>query len=99
MKVVKQLREGVGCFNCANWLSHVHYPFVGYCIIWAKVTFEDYYCSRYEGMSVDVDRFYWCATCKIRLTMDEAVIHWVSGHRIVRGAYVDPDVRDEIYEG
>jgi len=50
-------------------------------------------------MSVDADRFYWCASCRVRLTREEASTHWVQGHRVVRGAYVDPDVRDEIYEG
>jgi hypothetical protein len=50
-------------------------------------------------MNVDADRFYWCATCKVRLAREDALTHWTLGHRVVRGAYVDPDVRDEIYEG
>jgi hypothetical protein len=97
--VIKKSRDGLGCFNCANWLPHAHYPFAGYCTVWGEVTFEDYYCSRHARMNVDADRFYWCATCKVRLTREDALTHWTLGHRIVRGAYVDPDVRDEIYEG
>lgn len=97
--VVKRLRGGLGCFNCANWLPHVHYPFAGYCTVWGGITFEDYYCAKHVMMSVDVEWFYWCATCKVRLTREEALTHRALGHRVVRGAYVDPDVREEIYEG
>ncbi|MEB3779762.1 MAG: hypothetical protein GSR85_05985 [Desulfurococcales archaeon] len=86
------------CRECINWRPHVHYSYVGYCTIHNKLTFEDDSCSDYEPIRIDGRRFYWCVTCKTRLYMDEARIHMARGHRVYIGAYVDPDVRDEIYE-
>ncbi|MDM7275302.1 MAG: hypothetical protein P3X22_004170 [Thermoprotei archaeon] len=96
---VTSLDRGESCSSCWNWLPHVHFPFVGYCTLWGITTFEDYYCSSYKLTSVDRERFYWCATCKIRLNREEAVSHWIMKHRVFRGAYVEPDIREEIYEG
>ncbi|MEM4845686.1 MAG: hypothetical protein QXE41_05280 [Acidilobaceae archaeon] len=94
-----KLSGKASCASCWNWLPHVHYPFIGYCSIWLVTTFDDYYCLNYEPVSVSGDRFYWCSTCKLRLTRDDAIIHWNGNHRIFRAAYVDPDVREELYEG
>lgn len=99
LSIVKHTRGDMGCYNCDSWLPHIHYPFIGYCTVWGQTTFEDYYCSRYSRITIANDRFYWCATCKVRITKEEALAHWSLGHRVVKGAYVDPDVREEIYEG
>jgi len=99
LRVEKGPRDGMSCSKCAYWLPHVHYPMVGYCTLLNTITFEDYYCEGYSKVDVEVDRFYWCSTCRVRLTREEARHHWSLGHRISRGAYVDPDVREEIYEG
>lgn len=99
LTIERRPRNSMSCSTCVNWLPHVAYPFIGYCTLWGTTVFEDYYCSSYSRVAVDTERFYWCSTCKIRLTFEEARQHWALGHRISRGAYVDPDVREEIYEG
>jgi len=63
-----------------------------------KLTLEDDSCMMYRRIETDGYRFYWCASCKTRLYADEAGDHLARGHRVYIGAYVDPDVRDEIYE-
>lgn len=93
------MRRESQCASCWNWLPHAHYPFLGYCLVWREVTFEDQRCPSYTPVSVEIDRFYWCATCKARLSREEAISHWSEGHRLYRSAFIEPDVREEIYEG
>ncbi|MCX8195860.1 MAG: hypothetical protein N3F67_02110 [Acidilobaceae archaeon] len=50
-------------------------------------------------LEIKTERLYWCSTCRIKLTREEAALHWSHGHRIFRSAYVEPDVKEEIYEG
>ncbi|MCS7107398.1 MAG: hypothetical protein NZ902_04775 [Acidilobaceae archaeon] len=67
--------------------------------MWLEATFDDYYCASYSVMELKAERLYWCSTCKTRLGREEAMLHWSYGHRIFRSAYVEPDVKEEIYEG
>ena len=91
------LRQGRGCLTCRNWLPHAHYPYIGFCTLWREITVEDHYCWKHERMRADEERYYWCTQCKTRLTREEAREHSLEGHRVYRGAYVDPDVIEEIY--
>ena len=41
---------------------------------------------------------YWCDTCKTRISREEAVDHLARGDAVYVGAYMDPDVREELYD-
>jgi hypothetical protein len=37
-------------------------------------------------------------TCRTRLTREEAASHASRGHKVYFSGYIDPDVREEIYD-
>lgn len=87
------------CSRCMHWRPHVHYPYIGYCTLHGKMTFDDYSCPSYKPLRINGSpRLYWCQTCKTRLTPEEAREHIARGDRVYLGAYIDPDVREEIYD-
>ena len=88
----------VKCSLCRHWRPHVFYPYLGFCAIHSTLTFEDYSCPRFERLTYVEDRFYWCLTCRTRLTREEALDHSSRGHRVYLAGYIDPDVREEIYD-
>ena len=85
------------CRNCRFWRPHVHYIFIGYCGLHYRLTMEDYSCDSWEQIKIIDHEFYWCSTCKTRIMGIEAAIHLKEGHRVHKGAYIDPDVREELY--
>lgn len=84
------------CATCRWWRPHFHYPTVGYCALHHKITTDDDYCDRWEPVRVEKGKFYWCETCRRRLSWEEALEHIRAGHRVYEAAYVEPDVREEI---
>lgn len=87
------------CSSCRHWSPHALYPYVGFCRIHSAVTFDDYSCPSFERLSVDNGAgFYWCLDCRTRLPGDEAARHLRMGHRVYRSAYLEPDIREEIYD-
>jgi hypothetical protein len=85
------------CANCKYWRPHVVYEYIGFCDKLGKLTFDDDTCPYFEPLGVKDDEFYWCSTCKTRITGEEAREYLRKGHRIHRGAYVEPDIREELY--
>ncbi len=85
------------CGSCDMWRPHVMYGYIGYCKLHSKITFEDDSCSSYRPLQLDSE-YYWCLTCRMRLTREEAPLHISRGHRVYKSAYVDPDIREEIYD-
>ena len=73
------------------------YGYLGYCTLHSRLTFEDETCSQYAPIRFDSE-YYWCITCRMRLTREEALEHASRGHRVYKSAYVDPDIREEIYD-
>lgn len=89
--------NGALCHLCTHWRPHVHFPFIGLCALWGRLTFEDDSCGEFRRLSLEGELF-WCATCKTRLSREEARRHAEMLHRVYLGAYIDPDVREEIYD-
>ncbi|AFZ70141.1 hypothetical protein Calag_0365 [Caldisphaera lagunensis DSM 15908] len=85
------------CNRCVNWRPHVQYPFIGLCIKLGKLTVDDDTCSFFEEVNIKSNEFYWIPEMKTRVFGDEAKIFLKNGYRVFLGAYVDPDVREEIY--
>jgi len=85
------------CGACNWWRPHVIYSYIGLCTLHSRMTLEDDSCKDYTPLKLDSE-YYWCVTCRMRLTREEAVEHASRGHRIYRSAYVDPDIREEIYD-
>lgn len=85
------------CYSCKYWRPHVHYPFIGYCDLHGRLTMEDYSCDKWEELKINDHEFYWCSTCKTRIIGEEAIRLREKGHRVHRGAYIDPDIREELY--
>ncbi|MEB3847167.1 MAG: hypothetical protein GSR74_04245 [Desulfurococcales archaeon] len=85
------------CYNCEYWRPHVHYPYIGYCVLHQKFTMDTDTCDNWTPLKIREGDFYWCSTCKTRITGEEARKLLEKGHRVHRGAYVDPDVREELY--
>ncbi|BAF34794.1 hypothetical protein APE_1473a [Aeropyrum pernix K1] len=86
------------CSMCFHWSPHALYPYVGYCRLHRTVTFDDYWCEDFREMRVEKGGFYWCLTCRTRLSWEEAAEHFKRGHRVYRSAYLEPDIREEIYD-
>lgn len=88
------------CSTCKYWSPHVHYQYIGLCRLHGTMTFDDYSCPSYTPLRPKENGrvFYWCATCKTRVTAEEAVEHIARGDKVYISAYVDPDVREEIYD-
>ncbi len=88
------------CSTCRYWSPHVHYQYIGLCRLHNAMTFDDYSCPSYKPLRPGSNGqvFYWCATCKTRVTREEAIEHIARGDRVYTSAYVDPDVREEIYD-
>lgn len=91
--------RAVLCSTCDYWRPHVHYGVVGLCTRWGKMTHQDDYCQEWKPVDLRSQEYYWCYTCKMRVTREEAESHASRGHRVYKSAYVDPDVKEEIYEG
>ncbi len=91
-------RREVACHSCAHWRPHIFYPILGLCSVRGVLTFEDDWCEHYKPLSYGEDRFYWCVTCRMRLTAVEAREHASRGHKVYLSGYIDPDVREEIYD-
>ncbi len=85
------------CGRCKYWRPHVFYSFIGYCDKHKKFTLDIDTCEFFEPLKIDEDKLYWCSTCKTRITGQEALRYLREGHRIHRGAYVDPDIKEELY--
>ncbi len=85
------------CATCKYWRPHPHYPYVGMCMFHRKITLEDDSCENWEPVEIREGEFYWCSTCKTRVTWEEARELVRKGHRIHLGAYLEPDIREEIY--
>jgi hypothetical protein len=73
------------------------YDYLGYCDRHHKITLEDETCPFFEPLEIKDGEFYWCSTCKTRLTSEEAREYVKKGYRVHRGAYVEPDIKDELY--
>lgn len=86
------------CMNCRYWRPSPHYSYAGYCILLRKVTLEDDSCSMHSPLRLKRNQFYWCSSCKTRVSSEEAGAHASQGHKLYLGAYVEKDVREEIYD-
>lgn len=86
------------CMHCRYWRPSPHYTYAGYCTLHGRVTVEDDSCSMYSPISLDGSSFYWCSSCKTRVSFEEAWAHASQGHRLYLGAFVERDVREEIYD-
>lgn len=62
------------------------------------MTFDDDVCDKHESLNPKSGSFYWCLDCRMRLEGEEAVEHLSRGHRVYRSAYLEPDIREEIYD-
>ncbi len=91
-------RDSERCSLCRNWRPHIFYPVLGYCTVKGRLTFDDDWCESFMRISYDEERFYWCLTCRMRLTSQEAREHASKGHKVYLSGYIDPDVREEIYD-
>ncbi len=90
--------EGKGrCYTCRHWRPHAHWPFVGYCVLHGKMTLDEDGCEDWEPIEFRDNEFYWCSTCKTRVTGEEARVLVRRGHRVHVGAYLEPDIREELY--
>ncbi len=86
------------CSLCAYWSPHIFYPVIGFCRAHGTMTFEDYSCSLFKRVTYSDGSLYWCLTCRTRLSGDEARRHAAMGHRVYVSGYIDPDVREELYD-
>ncbi|MDI9643012.1 MAG: hypothetical protein QXQ38_00440 [Archaeoglobaceae archaeon] len=86
------------CANCNNWSPHNLYSFVGYCYEKKKLSFSEYFCELFIELELE-EEFYWCGTCRSIIESEEVKEHISKRHRISRRAFMDPDYREEIYEG
>ena len=84
------------CATCRWWRPHFHYPVVGYCTLWGRITGEDDFCDKWEPLKIKEGRFYWCNSCRRRVSWEEALEYLKRGEALYESAYVDPDVREEI---
>lgn len=73
------------------------YPFVGLCVAWGRITAEDDGCDRFTPVTIDNASFYWVPEMRTRVTGEEARLLVKRGVRVYLAAYVDPDVREEVY--
>ena len=85
------------CATCKYWRPHVVYDWIGFCDKNGTTTFDDDTCPHYEPLDIREDEFYWCSTCKTRITGVEARRYVRLGYRVHRGAFVEPDIKEEIY--
>jgi len=87
------------CKNCKYWRPHVFYEGIGVCTYkWPwKMTFEDDSCEHFEPIKIDKPGFYWCATCRTRVTPEDYMYHLAKGHRLYPMPYVEPEVKEELY--
>ena len=85
------------CAYCKYWRPHVFYDYLGYCEKHGRITLEDDTCPDWEPLEIREGEFYWCSTCKTRVAWDEARELLKKGHRLHRRAYVEPDIKDELY--
>lgn len=88
--------QGRVCSTCRWWRPHFHYPSIGLCARHHKLTLEGDTCPEWEQLKVGSGGFYWCETCRARLSWEEAVEHHRRGHRVYEAPYVEPDVKEEI---
>ncbi len=87
------------CATCMHWRPHILYPYIGFCNIHSTLTFDDHHCDKYEPIKINGRaQLYWCQTCRTRLSPEEAKAHIARGDRVYIGGYIDPDVREEIYD-
>jgi len=84
------------CRTCRWWRPHFHYPIVGYCTLWGKLTTDDDGCDRWEPIKIEEGKFYWCLSCRRRVSWEEAKMYLKEGEILYESAYMDPDVREEI---
>lgn len=73
------------------------YPFVGLCVAWGRITAEDDGCDRFTPVTIENGSFYWVPEMRTRVTGEEARLLVKRGVRVYLAAYVDPDVREEVY--
>ncbi|MEB2793148.1 MAG: hypothetical protein G5Z42_07730 [Caldisphaeraceae archaeon] len=85
------------CKSCYYWRPHVLYPYIGLCVKHGKITTEDDTCEYFTEIKVDKNTFYWIPEIRTRVYGEEANVFINKGYKVYVGAYVDPDVRDEIY--
>jgi len=85
------------CYTCDYWRPHAHYPFIGLCTLHNRFTLDNDACEDWKPLKINEGRFYWCSTCKTRITGEEAKVLLAKGNRVHRGAYIDPDIREELY--
>jgi len=85
------------CETCKYWRPHVVYDYLGYCEKHRKITMNDDTCPYYEPLEIREGEFYWCSTCKTRVSWEEAVEYLRRGYLLHRGAYVEPDIKEELY--
>jgi len=85
------------CSDCAMWRPHVVYPFIGLCTLWGRLTADDDSCDRFRPIAIEDGSFYWSPELRTRVTGEEARLLVRRGVKVYLGAYVDPDVREEIY--
>ena len=91
-------REEKGeCSECEYWRPHVFYSYIGFCEKHKRFTLDNDTCPFFKRIKIRDGEFYWCSTCRSRVTGEEARKLVVNGHKIHRGAYVDPDIREELY--
>ncbi|PMP60895.1 MAG: hypothetical protein C0172_00450 [Caldisphaera sp.] len=81
------------------WRPHVVYPFIGLCVKHGKLTGDDDSCDYFMEIQVNSQDFYWVPEIRSRVFGEEAKLLKREGFKIYLGAYVDPDVREEIYGG
>ena len=85
------------CATCKYWRPHVVFDYIGFCEKHKKLTLEDDTCPFYEPLEIREGELYWCSTCKTRVSWEEAREYVRKGYRLHRSAYVEPDIREELY--
>jgi len=85
------------CATCRYWRPHAHYPYVGLCTVRGRMTVDEDSCGKWAPIEIRDEEFYWCATCKTRLIGVEAREHLARGHRVHVAAYLEKDIREELY--
>lgn len=85
------------CYTCRYWRPHALYPYVGLCTLHGRMTLDEDSCPRWEPVRIRGGTLYWCSTCRTRVTGEEAERLLRQGHRIHEGAYLEPDIREELY--
>lgn len=73
------------------------YPFVGLCTLYGRLTMDDDGCDRHKDLTIEPNSFYWVPEFRTRVTSEEASALVKQGIKVYAAAYVDPDVREEIY--